>query len=452
MTTTHSLIALILSVVVVHGNSGNYPSTFYGFIPVEPKYNSLMFYGIRTTVPAPLRSRVPLVFFLQGGPGATSLFSDYLETGPQKLIMTNATPGYALVERRHSWAKHATMVYIDNPIGTGFSYTNSTTGFATSDQQIANTLVNFTSLFLQRHPEYRGHEMWIFCESYGGKMTAYFGAALGKAVLSKKIALKFRGVALGDGWVDPVGCMYSYGKYLKTFSQLSEVEVKNVTAYADLAAAAVLNGNGSLATFYWGVQQDIISFYTANINWYNDMYYYDYTADNVLNTFLGTNFTKMLGKLLPSYVQYNAQSNEVFSMMNESFMIDAISQVDELLAMGFEVNVYSGQLDLIVDVLCIEGWMKKLRWISLSQFLKQPRVPIYENNNVFGNVAAFTQQYKNLRLWNIMKAGHMVPLDQPWTAETMFATIIGTNSSVPSADPQQRSTVHSHHVKHRVHL
>jgi serine carboxypeptidase 1 len=75
-------------------------------------------------------------------------------------------------------------------------------------------------------------------ESYGGKMTAYFGAALAKAIEAQvrssavrrpsltlapaqSISLNFKGVALGDGWVDPLGCMKSYGGYLYDLSLIN---------------------------------------------------------------------------------------------------------------------------------------------------------------------------------------------------------------------------------------
>ncbi len=60
------------------------------------------------------------------------------------------------------------MLYCDNPIGTGFSYTNNG-NFATTDLEIANGLVNFLSGFLARWPQYVQTPLWVFCESYGGE-------------------------------------------------------------------------------------------------------------------------------------------------------------------------------------------------------------------------------------------------------------------------------------------
>lgn len=403
-----------------------FPSTYYGYIQQNATYNSNFFYAIRGNQNATFRAKAPLVLFLQGGPGATSLFSDYLETGPQKLIATNSSQGFALVDREHSWVKHANMLYVDNPIGTGFSYTNSSNGFSTTDENIADNLLVFLKKFLVKHSEYVHSPFWVFCESYGGKMTAYFGARLVKAIAAGEISLNFKGVALGDGWVDPVDCMYSYGPYLSSFSQITPTQAANITEMAAFAQSALEEGKGNQATNWWSAQQDVISDFTDGLNWYNSLYYYDYTADNQLDVFLATNFTTMLGSLVPAGVSYNAQSDEVFSMMSNAFMRDGIQQVSEILAAGYDVNIYTGQVDLIVDVVCMNSWVSKLNWPGLQAFFQSPRNAMQLPNDP--NAGGFVQSYENLRIFNINKAGHMVPLDNPAYAELMMATVVGGNT------------------------
>jgi carboxypeptidase C (cathepsin A) len=43
------------------------------------------------------------------------------------------------------------------------------------------------------------------------------------------------------------------------------------------------------------------------------------------------------------------------------------------------------------------------------------------NNNVVG----FKRTYKNLRFYNVLAAGHMIPIDQPEAAQTLLVDIIG---------------------------
>jgi carboxypeptidase C (cathepsin A) len=284
-------------------------------------------------------------------------------------------------------------------------------------------------------------------------MTAYFGAALAKAIAAKSIVVNFKGVEIGDGWVDPIDCMYSYGPYLETFSQISPAQAENITQYAEFAQNALEEGNGTEATNWWSFQQNLIGLATGGINWYNSLYYYDYTADNQLDEFLGSNFTTMLGSIVPPNVSYNAQSGLVFNFMGGDFMNDGISQVDEILAAGYEVNILTGQVDLIVDVVCMQSWVKKLMWPDLPAFWQAPRNSI----TVPGaqNVGGFVQQYKNLRIWQVNLAGHMVPLDNPPVAEMMMASIVGDDVSGIKATPNSyekhpsgKPVVHMHRTRY----
>ena len=159
-----------LALLVASAAAVSFPEEYYGYITQSVEYESAFFYAIRGNPNTTLRASQPLVLFLQGGPGATSLFSDFLETGPEKLYLSPNSPGgYALEPRAHAWTNHATMLYVDNPIGTGFSYTKDPRGFSTTDEEIADNLVNFLTQFYDKHPEYRTSQFWVFCESYGAR-------------------------------------------------------------------------------------------------------------------------------------------------------------------------------------------------------------------------------------------------------------------------------------------
>ncbi|XP_018548907.1 retinoid-inducible serine carboxypeptidase-like [Lates calcarifer] len=63
----------------------------------------------------PSASDLPLVMWLQGGPGGSgSGFGNFEEIGP---LNRNLEP------RKTSWVQAASVLFVDNPVGTGFSYT-----------------------------------------------------------------------------------------------------------------------------------------------------------------------------------------------------------------------------------------------------------------------------------------------------------------------------------------
>lgn len=79
--------------------------------------------------------------------------------------------------RNTSWVQYANVLFVDNPVGTGFSYVDSNE-FATTNQQIARDFVELLQGFYQALPQFENVPLYIFCESYGGKMTAEIGLNL----------------------------------------------------------------------------------------------------------------------------------------------------------------------------------------------------------------------------------------------------------------------------------
>ena len=57
----------------------------------------------------------PTLVWMNGGPGSTSLYGLFLEHGPFEV-----GPGGELSRRRLTWASKYNVIYIDQPVGTGF--------------------------------------------------------------------------------------------------------------------------------------------------------------------------------------------------------------------------------------------------------------------------------------------------------------------------------------------
>lgn len=97
-----------------------------------------------------------LTLLTQGGPGGSSLFGDFDEIGP---LDSNLQP------RNYTWLRLANLLFIDNPVGTGFSYTTDPKGFSTTDEEIGVNLVKVLAAFLAKYTALQHTPFWIFCES-----------------------------------------------------------------------------------------------------------------------------------------------------------------------------------------------------------------------------------------------------------------------------------------------
>ncbi|KHJ91716.1 hypothetical protein OESDEN_08408, partial [Oesophagostomum dentatum] len=95
----------------------------------------------------------------------------------------------------------ADLVYVDNPVGAGFSYVDDSGEFTKNVAEIGQDLLAWLRQFLILHSEYRTRPFFIFCESYGGKMSAEFARVITQEINAGTLRLNFRGVALGDSWI-----------------------------------------------------------------------------------------------------------------------------------------------------------------------------------------------------------------------------------------------------------
>ncbi|KAL1209786.1 Serine carboxypeptidase-like 35 [Cardamine amara subsp. amara] len=111
-------------------------------------------------------SHRPLVLWLNGGPGCSSIaYGAAQELGPF-LAHTNSGK---LTFNDFSWNKEANMLFLEAPVGVGFSYTNNSMDLRKlGDQVTAEDSLAFLINWFMRFPEFRSNEFYITGESYAG--------------------------------------------------------------------------------------------------------------------------------------------------------------------------------------------------------------------------------------------------------------------------------------------
>lgn len=156
----------------------------------------------------------PLIIWLTGGPGCSSELAVFIENGPYKLDHA----GENLSLNPYSWHKAGNLLYVDNPIGTGYSVVGHGDKFDTSEDQVAEQFHTFLKGFLKDHEHFEDRDFYITGESYAGH---YIPAISQKLVHSNDIKLKFKGVAIGNGWVDPVRQYPAYIDFASTYGMIT---------------------------------------------------------------------------------------------------------------------------------------------------------------------------------------------------------------------------------------
>ena len=149
--------------------------SFAGFLTVNQKYNSNLYFWFFPSQSDPEND--PVILWLQGGPGATSLYGLFKENGPihaTAIDERDATeawetmykhgkkypfPEYKRTTPRatlnpYSWNRNASVIYIDNPVGAGFSYTDDPKGYPRFVNESTVDLYEGLQQFFRLFPEF----------------------------------------------------------------------------------------------------------------------------------------------------------------------------------------------------------------------------------------------------------------------------------------------------------
>ena len=406
------------------------PNETWNYVTVRPNAHIFWwFYGAHDQQ----RDKLPLVLWLQGGPGASGTgFGNFEEIGP---LYQNSTA------RKTTWIQKTNVLFIDSPVGAGFSYVTDPVAYTRNVTQIADDLLVVFKAFLKNLTIFEDAPFYIFGESYGGKMAAEFGQRLYETIERKEIKCNFKGVALGDSWISPVDSILSWGKYLYQYSLLDTQDLRAVQSSAGQVVNYFDQGLYKKSTAYWSKTRDLVSLFTDNVNVYNvlqhnaspfrdsndiiDRLYDRHLAvyfQNNLKSFMNTVIRKKLG-IIPDNVTWGSQATDTFNYQSEDFMKPAIKAVDYLISKGLKIIVYQGQFDMLCNTAGAEKWTSKLQWSGLQGFNYATRKPLYIDGKI-GQTQAFLKSFKNFSFYFVMNAGLMVPLDNGEMALKMLEEII----------------------------
>ena len=115
----------------------------------------------------------PVAIWLNGGPGASSTFANFLFSSPLRISQTGDV--YEMYTTDETWIYQATMIYIDQPVGTGFSYGEP---LLTTMDEAADEFITMVTNIWEAFPQLQGKPLYMTGESYAGKYIPRFSWAL----------------------------------------------------------------------------------------------------------------------------------------------------------------------------------------------------------------------------------------------------------------------------------
>ncbi|EME45963.1 hypothetical protein DOTSEDRAFT_51568 [Dothistroma septosporum NZE10] len=116
--------------------------SYSGYIDVNPGVHMFFWFFESRSDPA----HDPVTLWQNGGPGADSLIGLFEELGP--CFVTNDTKTHL---REWSWNKNSNLLFLSQPVGTGFSYALSKEGYQDSFGAILENFTNDTTEYGRFH-------------------------------------------------------------------------------------------------------------------------------------------------------------------------------------------------------------------------------------------------------------------------------------------------------------
>ncbi|KAL5698980.1 Serine carboxypeptidase 24 [Ranunculus cassubicifolius] len=440
------LVFLIFSFVVNNGDANSFPdrivrlpgqpkvsfSQFSGYITVNERHGRALFYWFVEATSEP--EKKPLVLWLNGGPGCSSIaYGASEEIGP---FFINKT-GSSLYLNKHSWNKEANILFLESPVGVGFSYTNTSSDLLDAgDERTAHDALVFMTRWIQRFPQYKYRDFYISGESYAG----HYVPQLTKKIYDynknhSKPDLNLKGFIVGnavtDNYYDSLGTV----QYWWSHSIISDHSYNSIMSHCDFKvsnATDACNRAVNYAVNYEFGDIDQYSIYTPSctaastntaqvIRLKNTLLRrrlsgYDPCIENYAEKYYNRPDVQKAMHANRTHIPYNwtACSDVLIRNWTDS-TFSMLPIYRKLISAGLRIWVFSGDTDSVVPVTATRMSLNHLRLK-----IKTPWYPWYTD----GQVAGWTEVYKGLTFATVRGAGHEVPLFQPSRGLRLFQAFL----------------------------
>nr|XP_011466208.1 PREDICTED: serine carboxypeptidase-like 18 isoform X3 [Fragaria vesca subsp. vesca] len=307
-----------------------------GYIGVDEKDDVQLFYYFVESERNPRDD--PLLLWLTGGPTCSALSGLAFEIGPIKFNMVEyngSLPTFVL--NPYSWTKVSSIIFVDAPVGTGFSYPRSLQW--SSDALFVNHIYSFLMKWLIYHPKFITNPIYIAGDSYCGMIVPVIAQEIVKGIEVGDIpAINLKGYLLGNPSTDI------------SFDENSKVAYAHRMALIpdELYKSAKKNCRGQ----YTGIVKS----------------------------------NKQCAKDLQAIASRMFWARCNTSLPYERYFRSVLSYHQSLTTRGYRALIYSGDHDMIIPHLGTLAWIKSLNFIIVDHW--RPWL-------VDGQVAGYSVEYSN---------------------------------------------------------
>ncbi|KAK4211439.1 Alpha/Beta hydrolase protein [Rhypophila decipiens] len=421
-----------------------------GHIEVTPEHNGNLFFWHFQNKHIANKQRT--VIWLNGGPGCSSEDGALMEIGPYRL-----KDDKTLVYNDGAWNEFANVMFVDNPVGTGFSYVDTDSYLHELDDMAAQFVI-FLEKWFAIFPEYENDDLYLAGESFAGQHIPYIARHILARNKRPGVTQKWNlsGLLIGNGWISPreqydAYLQYAFSKKLivKGTSTAGKLEAQLRICQKDLSilekqpidlasCEAVLqdflrltakpgkDGKTECYNMYDVRKTDV--FPSCGMNWPPDLEFVTpYLRRSDVISALHVNPNKATG-----WMECNGNVGSQFSVQKSrptiEFLPEILSEIPVLL--------FSGAEDLICNHLGTEALISNMQFNGGRGFEISPGAWAPRRDWMFeGESAGFYQEARNLTYVLFYNSSHMVPFDYPRRTRDMLDRFMGVDISSIGGTP-----------------
>ncbi|KAF9226828.1 alpha/beta-hydrolase [Gyrodon lividus] len=373
-----------------------------------------------------------LMFWFNGGPGCSSFDGLMMEVGPWKV---DGEGGLKTVEG--GWEEYTTMVYVDQPAGTGLSYT-STNHYIHTLQEATDHVMQFLRTFYQVFPEYLS--AYLGGESFAGQFIPYFA----DAILNSDLNIPLRGAAIGNGWIDGRNQYPAYLEYTVTHGivDVNSQHYKDSKQATDQCMAELNRATGlepihindcerlvndillSKSRIVDGVQK-CVNIYDVRLEDDHPYCGMQWPPDlQNVTSYLARKDVVMALHATAKPESWVECQGRVGMEMDDGLSASSITLLPSVIE-RIPVLLFAGDQDFICNYMGIESMIKSMTWNGEKGLGKVQTKSWSVNETPVGTWVSS----RNLTYAKIFNASHMVPYDVPDVAHDMILRFMGMNFS-----------------------
>lgn len=369
----------------------------------------------------------PVVLWLNGGPGCSSLTGLFLELGPASIDKK-----LKVVNNPYSWNNNASVIFLDQPVNVGFSYSGSS---VSNTVAAGKDIYALLTLFFHQFPQYAKQDFHIAGESYAGHYIPVFTSEI---LSHKNRNINLKSVLIGNGLTDgftqyehyrPMACGDGGWPAVLGESECNAMD-SSLPRCQSLISSCYESGS------VWSCVPASIYCNNAFIGPYQrtGQNVYDvrskcedssnlcYSALGWISDYLNQkSVMEALGVEVSGYDSCNFDINRNFLFQGD--WMQPFHRLVPSILEEIPILVYAGDADFICNWLGNQAWTEALEWPGQKSFnradVEDLQLPGAKKE--YGKV----KNSGNFTFMRIYGAGHMVPMDQPENSLDFFNRWLG---------------------------